>query len=137
MFYREPVSLSYNAQFGPDVDDVLSWKDAAIAFVEKLQRSWAAPGLPPERCIRCLEPRRFSRKIMNLNEYLRAFFCRSGASSRRPWHPPRHLDDSGLRTRSASRRRRLVLGGAGRARRRPVKAARAVANAPKYFPGTI
>jgi hypothetical protein len=37
VLYREPVTLSYNAQFGPDVDDVLSWQDSAIAFVDKLQ----------------------------------------------------------------------------------------------------
>ena len=39
VLYREPVSLSYNAQFGPDVDDVRSWQESAIAFVDKLQQS--------------------------------------------------------------------------------------------------
>ena len=39
VLYRESVSLSFNAQFGPDVDDVRSWQEAAIAFVDKLQQS--------------------------------------------------------------------------------------------------
>ena len=38
VLYQEPVSLSYNAQFGPDVDDVCSWQESAIAFVDRLQR---------------------------------------------------------------------------------------------------
>ena len=39
VLHREPVSLAYNAQFGPDVDDVASWQEAAIAFVDKLEQS--------------------------------------------------------------------------------------------------
>lgn len=39
VLHREPVNLAYNAQFGPDVDDVASWQEAAIAFVDKLQQS--------------------------------------------------------------------------------------------------
>jgi len=39
VLYREPVGLSYNAQFGPDIDDVRSWQESAIAFVDKLQQS--------------------------------------------------------------------------------------------------
>jgi len=38
VLYREPVSLSYNAQFGPDVDDVRSWQESAIAFFDRLQQ---------------------------------------------------------------------------------------------------
>ena len=34
--HREPVSLAYNALFGPDVDDVASWQESALAFVGKL-----------------------------------------------------------------------------------------------------
>lgn len=30
MLLCKPGSLAYNAQFGPDVDDVASWQDAAI-----------------------------------------------------------------------------------------------------------
>jgi hypothetical protein len=36
---REPVSLAYNAQYGPDGDDVAAWQEAAIAFVDKLDQS--------------------------------------------------------------------------------------------------
>jgi len=39
VLYREPVSLSYNAQFGPDAEDVLSWQESAVAFVDKLRQS--------------------------------------------------------------------------------------------------
>jgi hypothetical protein len=37
--HREPVSLSCNSEFGLDGGEVISWQDAAIAFVDKLQQS--------------------------------------------------------------------------------------------------
>jgi hypothetical protein len=39
VLHRESVTLSYDALFGPDMDDVASWHEAAIAFVDKLQES--------------------------------------------------------------------------------------------------
>ena len=39
VLHREPLNLAYNAQFGPDVDDVASWKESAMAFVDKLEQS--------------------------------------------------------------------------------------------------
>lgn len=32
--YQEPVGLMYNAQFGPDVEDVHHWKQTAIRFID-------------------------------------------------------------------------------------------------------
>jgi len=34
VLYRESVGLRYNAQFGPDVDDVESWQEIAERFVD-------------------------------------------------------------------------------------------------------
>lgn len=36
LLHREPVSLSYGARFGPDIDDVAHWKQLAVAFVDRL-----------------------------------------------------------------------------------------------------
>jgi hypothetical protein len=33
--HREPVGLSFDALFGPDVADVAEWQEIAIAFVEQ------------------------------------------------------------------------------------------------------
>ncbi len=38
ILHREPVSLSYNALFGPDIEDVAHWKQLAVAFVDRLNR---------------------------------------------------------------------------------------------------
>ncbi len=38
MLHREDVLLSFDALFGPDVADVASWQESAIAFVDKLQQ---------------------------------------------------------------------------------------------------
>lgn len=38
MLHREPVSLSYDGLFGPDVDDVAHWQQLAVAFVDRLNR---------------------------------------------------------------------------------------------------
>jgi hypothetical protein len=37
--HREPVDLSFDALFGPDVADVAEWQEIAIAFIDKLQQS--------------------------------------------------------------------------------------------------
>ena len=34
VLYQEPVGLMYNAQFGPDVDDVHHWKQTAVRFID-------------------------------------------------------------------------------------------------------
>ena len=34
VLYREPVGLMYNAQFGPDVEDVHRWKQTAVRFID-------------------------------------------------------------------------------------------------------
>lgn len=38
VLHREDVLLSFDALFGPDVADVASWQESAIAFVDKLQQ---------------------------------------------------------------------------------------------------
>ena len=38
MLHREDVLLSFDALFGPDVADVASWQESAIAFVDKLRQ---------------------------------------------------------------------------------------------------
>jgi len=37
ILHREPVALSFDALFGPDVADVASWQDIAIQFVDNLK----------------------------------------------------------------------------------------------------
>ena len=37
--YREPVGLSFDALFGPDVSDVAEWQAIAISFVDKPAQS--------------------------------------------------------------------------------------------------
>jgi hypothetical protein len=39
LLHREPVFLSFDALFGPDVADVADWQDIALAFVKSLQHS--------------------------------------------------------------------------------------------------
>ena len=34
---RDTVSLAYGAVFGPDVDDVMTWQNRAIEFVDTLK----------------------------------------------------------------------------------------------------
>lgn len=34
--HSEPVGLAYGAIMGPDVDDVRTWQESAIAFVDSL-----------------------------------------------------------------------------------------------------
>jgi hypothetical protein len=34
VLYRESVRLMYNAQFGPDVDDVALWQEMAARFID-------------------------------------------------------------------------------------------------------
>lgn len=34
VLYQEPVGLMYNAQFGPDVEDVHRWKQTAVRFID-------------------------------------------------------------------------------------------------------
>jgi hypothetical protein len=34
VLYRESVGLMYDAQFGPDVDDVASWQDIAVRVID-------------------------------------------------------------------------------------------------------
>ena len=34
VLYRESVGLMYNAQFGPDVEDVHHWKQTAVRFID-------------------------------------------------------------------------------------------------------
>jgi len=36
VLHREPVGLTYGAQFGPDIDDVSYRKQIAAAFVDRL-----------------------------------------------------------------------------------------------------
>jgi hypothetical protein len=36
VIHREPVSLSHNAKFDLDLDDVRSWQESAVAFLDKL-----------------------------------------------------------------------------------------------------
>jgi hypothetical protein len=38
VLHREPVCLSFDALFGPDVADVAEWQEIAIAFIDKLQQ---------------------------------------------------------------------------------------------------
>lgn len=38
VLHREDVLLSFDALFGPDVTDVASWQEVALAFVDKLQQ---------------------------------------------------------------------------------------------------
>lgn len=37
VLFKEPVGLAYDAIFGPDIDDVYSWQEKAIAFVDSLK----------------------------------------------------------------------------------------------------
>ena len=39
LLHREPVFLTFDALFGPDVTDVAEWQDIALEFVDSLQRS--------------------------------------------------------------------------------------------------
>jgi hypothetical protein len=34
VLYRESVGLRYNAQFGPDVDDVAHWQETVVRFID-------------------------------------------------------------------------------------------------------
>jgi hypothetical protein len=34
VLYQEPVGLMYNAQFGPDMEDVHRWKQTAVGFID-------------------------------------------------------------------------------------------------------
>lgn len=34
VLHRHTVGLLYNALFGPDVDDVLSWQELAVNFID-------------------------------------------------------------------------------------------------------
>lgn len=36
VLHRQDVILMYDALFGPDIDDVATWQDIAIAFVDRL-----------------------------------------------------------------------------------------------------
>jgi hypothetical protein len=38
VLHRESVGLSYDALFGPDVTDVVSWQEIAIKVVDDLQQ---------------------------------------------------------------------------------------------------
>lgn len=38
LLHREPVSLSYDARFGPDIDDIAYWQQLAVAFVDRRNR---------------------------------------------------------------------------------------------------
>lgn len=37
VLHREPVGLRYNAQFGPDVDDVADWQAIAERIIDNRQ----------------------------------------------------------------------------------------------------
>lgn len=37
VLYRQSVGLMYDALFGPDIDDVASWQDIAVRFIDNLQ----------------------------------------------------------------------------------------------------
>ncbi len=37
VLYREKVTISYNAIFGPDVADVSLWEDKVINFIDSLK----------------------------------------------------------------------------------------------------
>lgn len=37
VLHRESVGLMYDALFGPDVDDVASWQDIAVRFIDSRQ----------------------------------------------------------------------------------------------------
>jgi len=39
VLHREPVGLSFDALFGPDVADVASWQEIAIKFVDNPERA--------------------------------------------------------------------------------------------------
>ena len=39
VLHREPVGLSFDALFGPDVADVASWQEIATTFVDNLPQS--------------------------------------------------------------------------------------------------
>jgi hypothetical protein len=38
VLHREPVDLSFDALFGPDIADVVAWHEMTIRFVENLER---------------------------------------------------------------------------------------------------
>jgi hypothetical protein len=38
VLHREPVDLGFDAQCGPDIDDVVAWHEIAIRFVQNLER---------------------------------------------------------------------------------------------------
>lgn len=39
VLFRKEVGLAYDALFGPDVDDVATWQDLAVRFVDGLAKS--------------------------------------------------------------------------------------------------
>jgi hypothetical protein len=39
ILHREPVGLMYGAIFGPDVEDVATWKEMAVRFVDGLKET--------------------------------------------------------------------------------------------------
>ena len=43
VLHREPVDLAYDAQFGPDVDDVELWQNKAFRFAIALDNQGPAP----------------------------------------------------------------------------------------------
>jgi hypothetical protein len=38
VLHREPVELAFDAQSGPDIDDVVGWREIASRFVQNLGR---------------------------------------------------------------------------------------------------
>jgi len=39
LLHREPVFLTFDTLFGPDVADVSEWRDIALAFVDNLPKT--------------------------------------------------------------------------------------------------
>jgi len=36
LLHRQSVGLSYDAMFGPDIDDISHWQQLAVAFIDRL-----------------------------------------------------------------------------------------------------